>query len=311
MWTAEDIPDQRGRVAVVTGANGGLGLEVARALARRGAAVVMAVRDQAKGREARAAITAETPDAEVELRELDLASLASVRACADALAADHPRIDLLINNAGIMGIPERTTVDGFEMQLGVNHLGHFVLTRRLLPALATAPAARVVSVTSFARFTGLNVRPANPHLRGRYDPWVAYGQAKLANHLFAGELQRRLAEAGSDVASLAASPGLSLTNLQAVSVTETGGGWSQRFFHGLAGRVGMAPDVAARSLLRAATDPAARGGQYYGPRWVTFGPAVRRPLLGRPGHAGRILWAVSERETRERFDVAAIVAEKG
>ena len=306
MWTADDIPDQRGRVAVVTGANGGLGFEVARALARRRATVVMAVRDQAKARSARDAIIAETAGAAVEIRELDLASLASVRACANALAVDHPRVDLLVNNAGIMGIPAATTVDGFEAQLGVNHLGHFVLTRRLLPALAAAPAARVVSVTSFARFAGRNVRPANPHLRGRYEPWLAYGQAKLANYLFAQQLQRGLQAAGARVESLVASPGLSRTNLQAVSVAETGGGLSQRFFHALAGQVGMPPEVAARSLLRAATDPDARGGQYYGPRWVTFGPSVRRPLLGRPGHAGRILWAVSERETRERFHVAAL-----
>lgn len=307
VWTAADIPDQRGRVAVVTGANGGLGREVARALARRGATVVMAARDQEKARDARRAITAEVPAAALEVRTLDLSSLESVRACAEAIAADHERIDVLVNNAGVMGVPQQATADGFELQLGVNHLGHFVLTRRLLPALLAAPAARVVSVTSFARFVGRPVRPENPHLRGAYDPWLAYSQSKLANLLFAVELQRRLAAVGAPVASLAAHPGLSHTGLQARSVQDSGGGRSQRFWHAMSGAVGMSPERGALSLLRAATDPTARGGALYGPRWVTFGPPVRRPVLPRPGRPGQSLWAVSERETGERFDVGDII----
>lgn len=308
MWTAEDIPDQQGRVAVVTGANGGLGFEVARALAHNGAAVVMAARNRDKLRNAQSAITAEVPDAGLEPRELDLASLDSVRACADAIAADHDRIDVLVNNAGVMGIPEQATADGFEMQLGVNHLGHFVLTRRLLPALLAATAARVVSVTSFGRFLG-RIRPENPHLRGKYQPWLAYGQAKLANLLFAVELQRRLAAAGAFVQSLVVHPGLSHTELQVRSVQETGGGFSQRFWEAAARRTGMPPERAALSLLRAATDPIARGGEMYGPRWMTFGPPVRRPVIGRSRRTGEDLWLVSERETGEPFDVAAIVGE--
>jgi NAD(P)-dependent dehydrogenase (short-subunit alcohol dehydrogenase family) len=307
-WTPDDIPDQRGRVAVVTGANGGLGLEVTRELARRGARVVMAARDPGKAERACGAVEAEVPGADLELRALDLASLRSVRACADGIAADHGRVDLLVNNAGIMGVPEQATADGFELQLGVNHLGHFVLTRRLLPALLTAPGARVVTVTSFARLGGRPVDPGNPHLRGRYDPWRAYGQAKLANLLFALELQRRLAAAGAGVLSLAAHPGLSHTGLQARSVRETGGGRSQRFWHVLAGVVGMPPAKGAWSLLRAATDPAARGGRLYGPRWGMVGPPVGRAPSGRRlgRDAARTLWEVSERETGERFDVAAI-----
>lgn len=307
VWTLEDVAPQHGRVAVVTGGNGGLGFEVARALGRRGATVVVAARDQDKARSAKAAILAEDPGARVVVHQLDLASLASVRACADTIAGEHGRIDLLVNNAGVMAIPQRVTEDDFEMQLAVNHLGHFVLTRRLLPALLAASAARVVSVTSFARFIGRSPRPANPHLRGRYDPWVAYARSKLANLLFAAELDRRLRRAGASVASLAAHPGLTHSDLQARSVRETHGGLLQRFWLTAARAVGMAPERGAGPLLRAATDPAATGGELYGPRWFTFGPPVRRPLLGRPGQAGARLWALSERETEERFDVEELV----
>jgi NAD(P)-dependent dehydrogenase (short-subunit alcohol dehydrogenase family) len=307
-WTPNDIPDQHGRVAVVTGANGGLGLEVTRVLAGRGARVVMAARDAGKASNARRLVAADVPGADLEIRELDLASLGSVRACADGILDAYRHIDLLVNNAGVMALPEQATAQGFEMQLGVNHLGHFVLTRRLLPALLAAPAGRVVSITSFARLSGRPVDPDNPHLRGRYSPWRAYGQAKLANLQFAVELQRRLQATGARVQSLAAHPGLSSTDLQARSVRESGG-WSQRFWHALARGIGMPPARGAQPLLRAATDPDARGGQLYGPRWGMFGPPVRRPVVGRSlGHAAtRVLWAVSERETGERFDVAAIV----
>jgi NAD(P)-dependent dehydrogenase (short-subunit alcohol dehydrogenase family) len=292
----------------VTGANGGLGLEVARVLASKGATVVMAARNQAKAAEARDAIRAEVPDATLELRELDLAALESVRACGDAIAADHERIDVLVNNAGVMGIPEQRTADGFEMQLGVNHLGHFVLTRRLLPRLLAAPAGRVVAVTSFGRWFGPTLRPRNPHLRGWYNPWVAYGQSKMANHEFALELQRRLSAAGAPVISVVAHPGMSHTELQKVGVRETGGGLSQRFWASTASRFGMAPERGAHTLLRAATDPDATGGELYAPRWLTAGDAVRRPAFGRPGRAGESLWVVSERETGERFDVPSLVA---
>lgn len=264
MWTVDDIPDQTGRVAVVTGANGGLGFEVARGLARKGATVVLAARNQGKSHEAQLAITAEVPDARPELCELDLASLESVRACAAEIMGGYGRIDLLVNNAGVMGIPEQTTAEGFEMQLGVNHLGHFVLTRHLLPAMLDAPSARVVSVTSFGRYIG-RIRTADPHLRGRYRTWFAYGQAKLANLLFGVELQRRLTAAGAPVQSLVAHPGLAHTDLQARSVRETGSGFTQRFWYASARTIGMGPERAALSLLRAATDLSARGGEMYGP----------------------------------------------
>jgi NAD(P)-dependent dehydrogenase (short-subunit alcohol dehydrogenase family) len=309
-WTPDDIPNQSGRVAVVTGANGGLGLETSRELARKGAHVVMAARNANKANDARRSIEADDPDAALEVRRLDLASLDSVRTCADGIVADHGRIDLLVNNAGVMGIPEQVTAEGFEMQLGVNHLGHFVLTRCLLPILLKAPAARIVAVTSFGRLTGRPVDPDNPHLRGRYTPWRAYNQSKLANVHFAVELQRRLAAAGAILRSLVAHPGLSHTDLQARSVRETGGGLSQRICDVLANSMGMSAERGAHPQLRAATDPHANGGELYAPRWMMFGSAVRRPLFARSldRDAGRTLWEVSERETGERFDVAEIVS---
>jgi NAD(P)-dependent dehydrogenase (short-subunit alcohol dehydrogenase family) len=298
-WSATDIPDQTGRTAVVTGANGGLGLETARELARKGAHVVMAVRNQQKAQEAVIDITASVPAASLESVSLDLASQASVRDAAEEILRGHDRVDLLVNNAGVMGIPEHKTVDGYEMQFAVDHLGHWTLTALLLPALLAVPGGRIVTVTSTAHHIGHAVDPANPHLEGRYRPWRAYGQAKLANFHFGQGLQRDLADAGTTAASLIAHPGLSNTDLQAVSVRETGGGASQRFFHTLARRTGMTPAQGALSQLRAATDPKARGGEFYGPLFVNNGPPVRKPILRRVGMSRAIanLWEVSERET--------------
>jgi NAD(P)-dependent dehydrogenase (short-subunit alcohol dehydrogenase family) len=309
-WSAVDIPGQRGRVAVVTGANGGLGLETARQLAVRGAHVVMAVRNQQKAAAAVEKIRSSAPDAAVELVALDLASQASVRAAAGQIMAVHENIALLVNNAGVMGIPEARTADGFEMQFGVDHLGHWSLTALLLPALLRAPGARIVTVTSTAHHMGRPVDPANPHLHGRYRPWRAYGQAKLANFHFGLGLQRELEQAGAGAASLIAHPGLSNTELQAVSVQQTGGGASQRLFLVLARRTGMSAANGALSQLRAATDPAARGGEFYDPLFVNSGPPVRKPVLRRVGMDKAIaaLWEVSERETGVAIDVSAAAA---
>jgi NAD(P)-dependent dehydrogenase (short-subunit alcohol dehydrogenase family) len=306
-WTEKDIPDQTGRVAVVTGANGGLGLETARALAARGALVVMAARNQDKAAAARDGILAEVPGARLEVRPLDLASLESVRRFAADVLAAHPTVDLLINNAGVMGIPQRTTADGFEMQFGTNHLGHFALTALAMPALAKGTEARVISVTSTARHFGKTVDPADPHLEEGYDPWRAYGQSKLANLHFAVALHERLVAAGAPVQSLVAHPGFSNTNLQAHSVAEAGG-LSQRFFHAAVQRLGMTPERGALPQLRAATDPEAKGGELYAPRYVNFGPPVRRPILARSRRPGDLatLWEVSERETGIEFDVAGL-----
>jgi len=306
-WTAADIPDQTGRIAVVTGANGGLGLETARALAAAGAHVVMAARNQDKAATAISEITRTAPAASLELIQLDLGSQASVRQAAEQTLAAHSRIDILVNNAGVMGIPESATVDGFETQFGTNHLGHWTLTALLMGALLRAPAARIVTVTSTAHHMGRAVDPANPHLKGRYGPWRAYGQSKLANFHFGLGLQKTLAAAGAPAISLIAHPGLSNTDLQTVSVRETGGGLSQRFFHSLAGATGMTPEQGARPQLRAATDPAARGGDFYVPLFVNNGPPVRKPVLRRIGLEAAIarLWEVSERETGLKLDIAA------
>jgi NAD(P)-dependent dehydrogenase (short-subunit alcohol dehydrogenase family) len=307
-WSTDDIPDLHGKVAVVTGANGGLGLEVSRELARKGAHVVMASRDQDKAFDARQDILAEIPDASLEIRPLDLASLASVREAAAEILAAHPRVDILVNNAGVMGIPERRTEDGFEMQFGVNHLGHFALTALLLPALLESPDARVVSVTSTGRHVGPSVDPENPTLDGHYDPWRAYGRSKLANVHFALELERRFRLAGAHARSIVVHPGFSNTDLQARSVRETGGGRSQRFFRSAVTRFGVTPAKGALSLMRAATDPDAVGGSLYTPGWVNWGPPVRRPLIGRSRDekAMTTLWEVSERETGIAFDVPPV-----
>ncbi len=306
-WTQHDIPDQSGRTAVVTGANGGLGLETAKALAGAGAHVVMAVRNQEKAAEAVTEIRAAHPDASLELVPLDLGDLSSVAQAAEKIVADHDTIDLLVNNAGVMAMPERRTVDGFEMQFGVDHLGHFAFTAHLLPQLLRAPAARVVTVTSTARFLGGPVNPANPHLEGNYGAWKSYAQAKMANYHFGLGLQRAFERAGVTAQSLIAHPGLSNTDLQAHTVSQGGGGWAGPFFHKLTMRMGMPPAIGVRPQLRAATDPRARGGELYAPMFASNGAAVRRPILRRFDATKRIneLWVVSERETGVTLDVVA------
>ena len=311
IWTQDDIPNLSGRTAVVTGANGGLGLETAKALGGAGAHVVMAARNQAKASAAEAAILSEYPDASLEIVELDLADLASVRRAADEVLAAHATIDLLVNNAGLMAMPERVTSDGFEMQFGVNHLGHWALTAHLLVPLLRAPTARVVTVTSVARLQGRPVDPDNPHLRGNYAPWKAYGQAKLANYHFALGLQRRFERAGAAAISLMAHPGLSNTDLQSHTVVEGGGGLFGAIAQPFTAMAGMSPGVGVRPQLRAATDPGAAGGELYGPLFASNGPAVKRPVLTPPGTDRAIdtLWEVSERETGVPLDVAAALVE--
>ena len=212
-WARRDIPDQGGRVAVVTGANSGLGFVTARELSRAGAHVVMGSRDADKGGAAVAAIGAEVPNARLQLLELDLADLTSVRGFAAAVAGQHRAIDLLVNNAGVMAPPFSLTADGFESQFGTNHLGHFALTGLLLEALLASPAPRVVTLSSTAHRTGV-INFDDLQSRGRYNNWLAYGQSKLANLLFAFELDRRAQAAGVPLRSIAAHPGYSAINLQ-------------------------------------------------------------------------------------------------
>ena len=305
-FTRDSVPYLTGQTAVITGANGGLGLETAKALAAKGAHVVMAVRNQRKADEAVAEIGAQAPDASLEVVELDLSSQESVKRAADTILAAHDSIDILVNNAGVMAMPERETVDGYEMQLGVNHLGHWTLTALLMPALLAAPESRVVTVTSTAHHFGRPLDPANPHMRGSYEPWRAYGQSKLANYHFALGLQRGFDRAGVRARSLVAHPGLSHSDLQTTTVAEGGGGWMGPLWVWMARYTGMDVEKGALPQIRAATDPGARGGEFYGPRFGNLGPAVRLPVL-RPGNDAAIatLWQVSERETGVPLAVSA------
>ncbi|MDX1510609.1 MAG: oxidoreductase [Nitriliruptorales bacterium] len=308
-WTSDDIPNQDGRVAVVTGANGGLGLATAKALAGKGAHVVMAARNQQKAAAARDEILDVHPNASLELVELDLASLASIERAAKHIVAAHDRVDMTILNAGLMALPEQQTEDGFEMQFGVNHLGHWALTSHLLPTIVRTPGARVVTVTSTGQHGGRRINPDNPHMRGNYKPWRMYADTKLANRHFAVGLHQQFTEHGVDAKALTAHPGLTHSDLQHRTVREGTKG-SGYFWEWLSKNTGMSIDRGALSQLRAATDPDAPGGGMYGPLWMQSGPPVAKPLV-RPGSAKaiRILWDVSRRETGLDVDVAQALAD--
>jgi NAD(P)-dependent dehydrogenase (short-subunit alcohol dehydrogenase family) len=305
-WTADRIPDQSGRVALVTGANSGLGLVTARELARGGARVVMACRNEAKGKEAVRAVEALAPGGEVELESLDLASLDSVRAFAERVLERHPAMDLLINNAGVMATPRRETADGFELQLGTNHLGHFALTGLVLDALEGRGDARVVTLSSGAHRGG---RIAFDNLAGRrhYFRWSAYSQSKLANLMFALELDRRLRATGSAIKSLAAHPGWSATNLQSVGPPKLDAllmAPVNRYY-------AQSDEMGALCILYAATEPGLEGGTYIGPEGM--GEMKGHPKRVAPSRTARNeeqarrLWEVSEELTGVRIEPKAAV----
>ncbi len=265
-WTQQDIPDMTGKVVIITGANSGLGLESTKALAEKGATVVMACRNLRKAEEAKAEVLATNPAARLDVMALDNASLASVRAFADAFKARYDRLDLLLNNAGVMAIPRELTEDGFEMQLGVNHLAHFALTGLLLDVITATPNSRIHSTSSSAAFMGaINL----DDLMGEknYSRWTAYGQSKLANAAFATELNRRLRAAGHDTIANSSHPGFVMTNLQTNSMAESGAPLGERILYGLAGPI-MAQDVSMGVLpqLYGSTAPEAKGGVFYGPK---------------------------------------------
>ena len=260
-WTETDVPDQTGRVAIITGSNTGLGYDNARALAGRGAKVVMAVRDTAKGEFAADRIRSITPGADIAVHKLDLGSLASVRQAAAELSTDYPRIDLLINNAGVMYPPKQNTSDGFELQFGTNHLGHFALTGLLLPNLLPVDGSRVVVVASIAHNIRAKIDFDDLQWdKRRYDRVASYGQSKLANLMFTYELQRRLAAAKAKTIAVAAHPGVAATELvrHVPGASLPGVSW-------LSGKLLNTSELGALATLRAATDPSVQGGQYWGP----------------------------------------------
>lgn len=296
------MPDQTGRVAVITGANTGIGYDTAAVLAEKGAHVVLAVRNLDKGERAAQRLKATAPRGTVSLQELDLASLDSVRSAADALRTDYPRIDLLINNGGVMYPPKQLTRDGFELQFGTNHLGHFALTGLLLDRLLSVAGSRVVTVASNAHRIRAKIHFDDLQWERRYDRVAAYGQSKLANLMFTYELQRRLAAKSDPTIAVAAHPGLSSTEL-----TRNLPGLIRPPAEFIWGLLAQSPAMGALPTLRAATDPTVQGGQYYGPS----GPGETR---GRPKlvdstaqshdqNTQRRLWTVSEELTGVRYPV--------
>ncbi len=299
-WTAARIPDQSGRMAVVTGANCGNGLETARALAGRGALVVLAVRDLAKGEAAVAEIAADHPESRLELAELDLARLDSVRRAAAELRDRFERIDLLVNNAGVFHTPRRQTSDGFEIRMGTNHLGHFALTGLLADRIVAVEGARVVTVSSNAhRYRARIDFERFGREQGRSQS-AAYGRSKLATLLFTHELQRRLEAAGSRAAALAAHPGWSETEI----LRDFRG---IRFIQPLIGPMRNSAATGALATLRAATDPAAAGGEFYGPDGL-FEMRGSPVLLRSSDRANdtdlqRRVWTASEAVTGVTFPV--------
>jgi NAD(P)-dependent dehydrogenase (short-subunit alcohol dehydrogenase family) len=295
-WTTEDVPGQQGRLAVVTGANTGLGFETAQALAARGASVVLAVRNVEKGKQAAARIAAAAPGATVTVQELDLSSLDSVRTAAAALRAGHPRIDLLICNAGVMYPPRQTTGDGFELQFGTNHLGHFALTGLLLEQMLPVPGSRVVTVSSVGHRMQARINFDDLQWERSYSRVRAYGQSKLANLMFTYELQRRLSGAGTTIA-VAAHPGFAATEL--MRHTPAAAVVTPLFSQDAA--------MGALPVLRAATAPGVLGGQYYGPGgFLGLRGYPKLVASSRRSHdeaVQRRLWAVSEELTGVTFPV--------
>ncbi|BBY39299.1 short-chain dehydrogenase [Mycobacterium mantenii] len=302
-WSEGDVPDQSGRVVVITGANTGIGYEAAAVLAYRGAHVVLAVRNLEKGNAALARIVAASPRADVTLQQLDLTSLNSVRSAAAALGAAYPRIDLLINNAGVMWTPKQVTHDGFELQFGTNHLGHFALTGLLLDNLLVVRDSRVVTVSSLGHRLRAAIDFDDLQSEHRYDRIAAYGRSKLANLLFTYELQRRLAaKPDARTIAVAAHPGGSNTEL-----ARNLPGVFRPVKAVLGPVLFQSPAMGALPTLRAATDPAVQGGQYYGPSG--FLEQRGRPKLvessaqSHDPELQRRLWAVSEELTGVSFPV--------
>jgi len=303
-WTEANIPELNGKTIVVTGANSGLGLQTTRLLAGRGAHVIMACRTPSKAEAAMQEVRAQVPDASLQFVPLDLADLSSVRAFAQTVSDEHDGLDVLINNAGVMALPRRETADGFEMQIGTNHFGHFTLTGALMPLLMKTPGARVVTVSSLMHRVG-SMRFDDLHGRRSYDKWRAYSQSKLANLLFCYELDRRLRVIDADVVSVGAHPGYSATNLQAVGPQASGSKLAERFYAFTNKVVAQPASMGAMPSVFAAVGEPVGGGGFYGPEGVgqVRGYPVRVES-SRASHdevAAQRLWTMSVEATGEAF----------
>ena len=302
-WTTKDIPDQNGRVIVITGANSGVGYESALALAQRGARVVMASRSMDKLEQARRDLLQRIPKAQADVMKLDLGSLQSVRSFADDFNTRYDRLDILMNNAGIMLPPYGKTADGFELQFGTNHLGHYALTGLLLPKLLSTPHSRIATTSSGAYLMGSMHWDDLQFERG-YRPNQAYAQSKLANVLFMRELQRKLEAVNADTISVGSQPGYARTNLQNNQPQTLG----ERVMYSVL-RVTMSQDAATGALyqLHSATAPEVKGGEFFEPRWALKGRVVRRELTarGRSEADAARLWAISEQLTGVKYDFSA------
>jgi NAD(P)-dependent dehydrogenase (short-subunit alcohol dehydrogenase family) len=303
-WSTRDIPDLSGLTALVTGANSGLGFETALALARAGTDVVLACRDKAKGEAAQDRIHQIFGTGHLEVENLDLASLDSVRDMARRFRAVHERLDILVNNAGVMAIPRRETQDGFELQIGTNHLGHFALTALLAECLLARPGSRVVTVSSEVARIG-RIRFDDLQGTRRYGKWTAYAQAKLANQLFTLELNRRAESRG--LVAVAAHPGYSATNLQGVGPRMQGSRIKESLTELENSVFAQTAEMGALPILYAATAQGVSGAQYFGPDGV-FGmhgypKQVKFVRAARDPHSARRLWEISEELTGVTFDV--------
>jgi NAD(P)-dependent dehydrogenase (short-subunit alcohol dehydrogenase family) len=302
-WNLDQVPDLSGRVIIVTGANSGIGYEAALALAKRKADIVLACRNQDKAKNAADRIQVEAPTARLELIPLDLSNLSSVRAFADAFRKGHSQLHALINNAGVMALPKRNTVDGFEMQFGTNHLGHFALTGRLLDVLEATPGSRVVNVSSMAHKFGA-IRFHDLQWEKSYSKWGAYGQSKLANLLFTHELDRRFKDAGKDTISVACHPGWAATNLQEVGPRMEGSKLMERL--SAWGNAMLAQDAAMGALPTVfATVEPLRGNEYVGPTgllgWRGATEIIEPLSKARDPEVAERLWQESEQLTGVRY----------
>lgn len=306
VWTSGAIADQRGKTFVVTGANSGIGLEAAAVLASKGAHVVLACRSPQRAKDALETIGRRASGSSVEVMSLDLSSLKSVRAFATEVTARHPKLDGLVNNAGLMALPYGKTEDGFEMQLGTNHLGHFALTGLLLPTLLAAKGSRVVNVASTAHRWG---RMNWDDLMGerRYDAWGWYGQSKLSNLLFTYELARRLEAKGVATTALACHPGYAATALQHKGPEMEGSRLKGMFMTVGNTILAQGPAMGALPTLRALCDPDAKNGEYYGPRglfeMVGYPVKVGSTKASHDRESQRRLWDESEKLTNVKFDL--------